>query len=306
MVQFVRDRILPHPFIQLFVQTGLRWQRDHCSAMGAALAYYALFSLFPILLVVLSVLGRIVGPDTDLYGQIQVIGQQFLPPAARDVVRGTLLSLNAASTGAGLVGFGILMYSASTVFGMLNESVNIIWRTADPQTSTPLRQTVLAYVINKAIAFALVFSVALLLLASMVSNIFVETTLRLMDTFETQLSWLNVDDIPLADGLQVGSSVAILTVTSLILLKILPSTRVAWRDLWPGALLTAVLLVILQRLVSNSVISIGSRYASYGVVGSVMILLLWIYFTCQVFFIGCEFSYVYAHLFGSCRGRSHL
>lgn len=301
MLQFMRDRLLPSKPVQLLVQTGLKWQRDNCSAMGAALSYYALFSLFPILLVVLSVLGQVVGPETDLFAQIQIIGGRFLPPEARSIVKGTLVTLNETSTSAGLIGFGILLYSASTVFTMLNQAVDTIWQAPESSTPKPLRQTVMAYVTNKVTGFVLVLSTALLLLVSMVSNLMIKGTIRFVEHFQTQLPWVDVDEIQLASGLQLGASVTILAIVSLILLKILPSTRTAWRDLWPGALLTAVLLAVLQRLVSSSVISIGSRYASYGVIGGVMILLLWIYFTCQIFFVGCEFSYVYAHLFGSRR-----
>lgn len=305
MIQFVRDRIFPSKLAQLLIQTGLKWQQDNCSAMGAALSYYALFSLFPILLVGLSVLGRFVGPETDLFAQINAIGKRFLPPEAVGIVQGTLVSLNATSTGAGLIGFGILLYSASTVFAMLNQAVDVIWRGSGAPTSNPLRQTITAYIVNKATGFVLVLSVALLLLVSMISNLMVESALQLLNSFQSQFPWVKLNEIELANGLQAGSSMAILAVTNLILFKILPSIHIAWRDIWPGALLTAGLLVGLQRLVSNSIITIGSKYASYGVIGGVMILLLWIYFVCQIFLLGCEFSYVYANLFGSRRRQNN-
>jgi membrane protein len=108
----------------------------------------------------------------------------------------------------------------------------------------------------------------------------------------------------LSRSLQQSSSLFLLALVALILLKILPSTRVTWGDVWPGALLTAGLMLTLQHLVSNSVISIDSKYTSYRVVGSVMILLLWMYVTCQIFFIGCEFSYSYLSLCGSCHNQN--
>ena len=307
IIQFVRDRILPSRLAQLFLQTGLKWQQDHCPAWGAALSHYALFSLFPIWLVALSVLGRILGPGTEAFSQLQALGSQVLPSEARDLVEGTLVSLNRTSTGAGLIGFGLLMYAASTVFGVLSQAVNVIWKVnVTPARPRPLRQTVMTYVINKAIAFVLVLGTALLLLFSLLGHIWVEAVIRLVDRFEEQFTWLQVNDGQLATGLQQGAAIMALAIVTLILLKILPATRIAWRDIWPGALLTSASLALLQRLVSSSVISIGSRYASYGVVGSVMILLLWIYFVCQLFFMGCELSYVYAHLFGSRRESRHL
>jgi membrane protein len=86
-------------------------------------------------------------------------------------------------------------------------------------------------------------------------------------------------------------------------MRFLPSTFTPWKDLWPSALLTTVCLVGLQQLVSNNIIYIGGQYQSYGVIGSVMIIMLWIFLICQIFLFGCELAYVYSHLFGSRRNH---
>ena len=302
MIQFVRDRLLPSKPAQLLIQTGLKWQRDRCAAWGAALSYYALFSLFPILLVALSVLGQLLGSEAELMQQLSTVDLNWLPTAAREIVEHTLIALNRSSTGAGIIGFALLLYSASTVFGVLNQAVDAIWNADLARATTrPLRQTVTAYIVNRAIAFLLVFSTCLLLLASLLSQIWVESVVRFVDSFQWRLPWLDINQIPLADGLNSGLAIATIACSTLFLLKILPSAQIAWRDIWPGALLTAVLFFVLQWLVTNSIVTMGSRYASYGVIGGVMILLLWIYFTCQIFLLGCEFSYVYANLFGTRR-----
>jgi membrane protein len=128
--------------------------------------------------------------------------------------------------------------------------------------------------------------------------------LQIIMQLDRSIDFLNLDNLIIARGLQMSSSVLTLSLAVLLLLRFLPSTRTPWKDIWPGALLTAGLLLGLQQLVSNSVIQIGGQYQSYGVIGGVMILLLWIYFTCQIFFLGCEFAYIYAHLFGSRRHHS--
>ena len=87
----------------------------------------------------------------------------------------------------------------------------------------------------------------------------------------------------------------------MILFKVLPSTRITWRDVLPGSFLTVMFFMLLQNLVSNSIISIGSRFKSYGVIGGVMVLMFWIYLTCQIFFMGNALTYVYTHLYGSRR-----
>jgi membrane protein len=97
-----------------------------------------------------------------------------------------------------------------------------------------------------------------------------------------------------------------LTLVVMVLYKVLPRTHVAWQDIWLGALFTASLWLILQQLISNSVISLGSRFRSYGVFSGFMVLMLWIYLSSQIFFLGGEFTYVYAHLLGSRRGGKHL
>ena len=301
-MQFVRDRLLPSKPAQLLIQTGLKWQRDRCAAWGAALSYHALFSLFPILLVALSVLGFFLGPEATTMQSFLNVQLGWLPPEARELIEKTMLELNRSSVGAGLIGFGLLLYSASTVFGVLNQAVDAIWNANVVRaTNLPLMQTVITYLINRGIAFLLVFGTCLLLLASLLSQLWVESVLRFVDNFAEVFPWLDITQIPLASGLNYGLSMATIAFSTLVLLKILPAARIAWRDIWPSALLTSGLFFLLQWLVTNSIISIGSRFNSYGVIGGVMILLLWIYFACQIFFVGCEFSYVYSYLFGTRR-----
>lgn len=299
MIQYIRSHLLPAKPIQLLIRTGLKWQQDDCSNMAAALSYYALFSLFPILLVVLSIIGAWIKPGTAAFQQLQEAVAQLVPSEVNAIVKGTITALNQSSTGAGIIGFGLLLYSASTVFGVLNASVQKIWQTNNQRES--IKHTVFSFVLNKLLAFLLILGTTFLLLASLLSNIAIQTILGLVSTFKETFSFAEVDELQVADGLRFGSSLLILAIVACILFKILPSTRVTWGDTWLGALLSALLLVGLQQLASNSVISIGSRYLSYGVIGSAMILLLWLYLTCQIFLLGCEFSYNYAHLYGSRR-----
>ncbi len=305
MIQYIRSTILPSKPAQLLIQTGLKWDRDNCSGMAAALAYYALFSLLPLLLVMLSIFGSLIGPNTEAFQTIKETVERFLPPEVHDLITGTVVALNENSVGAGIIGFSLLLSSASTVFVILRSSVNKIWRGNNPASEPEsIRMTVLSFIVNQLLAFLLVFGIALLLLTSLISNIAIKTILELVATFQATFSFIHIDQLQLSRGLQVGSSFLVLALAACVLFKILPSVYVSWGDVWLGALLTALLLVVLQQLVSNSVISIGSHFLSYGVIGSVMILLLWIYLTCQIFLIGCEFSYAYAHLFESSRHRS--
>ncbi len=305
MIRYIRAIILPSKPAQLLIQTGLKWQQDDCSGMAAALAYHALFSLFPMLLVILSVIGSLIGPRTEAFQHIKEVVERFLPPEVHDLVKETVIALNKSSVGAGIIGFGLLFVAARTIFAVLSNSVNKIWRSRSPTAeSRSMRQTVLTFFINQLLAFLLVLGTALLLLTSLISNIVIKTILNLVATFQETFSFIQVDELQLTKGLQSGSSFLILALAACILFKILPSVFVGWRDVWLAALLTALLLVGLQQLVSNSVIAIGGNFLSYGVIGSVMILLVWIYLTCEIFLIGCVFSYIYTHLFGSRRQRT--
>lgn len=304
VLPYIRTQILPSKPVQLLIQTGLKWDRDNVPGMAAALSYYALFSLFPLLLVLLSIVGVLMGPNTEVFITIQDTIERFLPAEAHDLIRDTLIALHQNSVGAGLVGFVLLLFMASTIFVILKRYVNQIWQSPSRVTEagSPVKM-VLFFIANKISGFLLVFGTALLLFASLVSNIIIKIILKLVNEFQELLPFVQIDELQLSRGLQVSSSLFMLAIAMCILFKILPTIRLSWNDVWLGALITASALVGLQQLVSNSVISIGSRFLSYGVIGSVMVLMLWIFLACQIFFLGCEFSYVYAHLFGSRRPR---
>ncbi len=302
---YLKNTVLPARPVQLILQTGLKWDRDNVPGMAAALSYYALFSLFPLLLVLLSIFGVLIGPETNAFVAIQTSVERFLPVEVHDLVKETVIALNRNSVGAGLVGFVLLLFMASTIFVILKRYVNQIWQSPSRVTEagSPVKMAVF-FVVNKLSGFLLVFGTALLLFVSLLSNIGIKIILKTVTEFQELIPFIQVDELQLSRGLQVSSSLFILSIAFCILFKILPTVRLSWNDVWLAALLTASALVGLQQLVSNSVISIGARFLSYGVIGSVMILMLWIFLTCQIFFFGCELSYVYAHLFGSRRSRT--
>lgn len=127
LLPYLRTEILPSKPAQLLIQTWLKWDRDNCPGMAAALSYYALFSLFPLLLVILSVIGALVGPNTQVFDAIQDIIVRYLPPEVHGLIKDTLVSLSENSAGAGLVGFSVLLFAASTIFAILKRAVNKIW-----------------------------------------------------------------------------------------------------------------------------------------------------------------------------------
>jgi membrane protein len=302
---FLNTRVLPSRPVQLVIQTGLKWDRDNCAGMAAALSYYALFSVFPLLLVISSIVGSLVGPDTDAFGYINNRVVQYLPPAAHAVVVDTMVALDEKSAEAGIVGFGLLFLAAATLFAILRQSVNKIWESpVRISEADSVLQMVLFFIFNKLVAYLLVLATALFLLVSFVANVFIRTVIELINHFQANVAFIqNVDELLLTRWLQAGTSVGILSAALCLLFKLLPTVRPQWRDVWLGAVLTAVMLVGLQQLAAEGVVSIFNKFHHYGTIGSVMVLLLWIFLGCQIFFVGCEMSFVYAKLYGSRRDR---
>jgi membrane protein len=268
--------------------------------MGAALAYYAMFSMIPTVLVILSLFGVLVGPNTHIHTQILLLSQEALPPEANQIIRDVLVRLNQDSVGVGLTGFLLILIAASSFFTALDRAFDIIWGTPSlPPAHTGFDKVAVAFIKRKVFSFMLVLGSGGILLISLLSNIMIRVILRLITEFSDQFSPIKIDTVTTLQFLQLASSFLILTLVLMVLFKALPSVRVTWGDVWLGALITATLFLIVQNLVSRSVISFGSQFNSYGVVGGVMVLMLWIYFTSQLFFWGGEFTYVYAQMLGS-------
>jgi membrane protein len=304
VIEFLQTRIFSSKVVQLLTRTMVKWQQDDCIEMGAALSYYAIFSLFPILLVILSITGLFFGPDTSAYVQILVFAKGTLPIEAYRIVEGTLVNLNESSFGAGIIGFSILFITASRIFSALGRAVDKIWKVYHHKYSqSSLIWTIINFIKNQIFAFLLVLSSTALLLVSLLSNIALKVLLKLIKNVEQLIPGFRVDEALLWNSLQFGVTFLLLTSVVMILYKTLPATKVKWEDIWIGSLISVSLFSLLQSLVSNGVIRIGEQFRAYGVIGGFMVLLLWIFLTCQIFFLGCEFTYVYTHLFGSRRQK---
>jgi membrane protein len=307
MLDFFKYRVRHSALTKLIAGTVLKWQQDDCLEMGAALAYYALFSMFPMILVSLSIVGFLIGPSTDAYNAVLNFAQETLPPDAFPIVQTTLIQFHTGSTSASIVGFGILLFTASGFFGALSRSFDKIWHTK-PQHHRfdGMGEVAFIFLWRRFLAFLLVIGATGLIFLSLLSNIAIDTVTKILEGVHQWVTVVGLDQVQLLAWLRLGVSFVTLTLVVMVLYKTLPSTRVAWRDVWLGAFLTAVLWLILQQLISNSVISLGSQFRSYGVISGVMVLMLWIYLTSQIFFLGGEFTYVYAHMFGSRRGSRRL
>jgi len=255
------------------------WTDDYAPSMGAALSYYALFSIAPLLLIVIGVAGFFFGEEAargEIFGQIAgLIGAE----GAR-AVEGLLASARKPESGllAMLVGTALLITGASTVFGELQNALDRIWR-------APAREATQGWwklIRVRLLSFGMILGIAFLLMVSLVLSAVVSALGR----------WWGLHVLDLA------LSFALTTVLFAMIYKVMPRVRIAWRDVWVGAAVTAALFALGKWLI-GLYIGKSSVTSAFGAAGSLVVLMLWVYYSAQIFLLGAEFTRVYAEAHGS-------
>lgn len=272
-------------FLHLLKEAGLKWNADNCLRLSASLSYYTLFSLFPLILVVLAIIQLLLNNSDDARAVI-LDALARVTGGFRDEFVQTLEAAQRTRGASGLIGAAALLLGASWVFGELVSAFNIIWGVQAPQRGGPmqfLRATIFS--------FALVLAVAFLLLVSMLVNAALTALGDFMAALPGGATLWGV-----AHGIL---SLLTLTLIFALLMKYLPQTTVAWRDVWLGAALTAALWTVLQSAIAYYIA--WSSYKDYGAVGAILALIAWVYLSSQVLFLGGEFTNCYARRYGSRR-----
>jgi membrane protein len=273
--------------IQLFSETGNSWVHHKAPRMGAALAYYSAFSLAPLLVLIFSIFSLIYKQRSEAVDGITKQLEQVLPQQAGDMVQGILD--HAASTrgasGATVISLVILLFSASSAFGEMQDALNQIWDVPAE------KQALLAMIKQRALSFSMVFVLGFLMMASLA-----------MSAIITALSRLLVIKFP-AVGLELSNnaiSMVLFTALFAAIYRILPNVPLRWRDVLPGAFLSTVLFMI-GKLLLAWYIGKSSTFSAYGAAGSFAIILLWVYYSAQILYLGAEFTRVYTKRYGSHR-----
>jgi membrane protein len=273
-------------------EAGSRWAGDACYRLGASLAYAALFSVFPLLLLAVTAVGFLLGNDDAVRQRLLRSVARATSPAFQTLLDETLQSMqshrNARGVGA-VVGFVTLLLGASGVFTELQSSLNLIWR-VKPPPSSGLWSTLLETLRAKASAFLVVVVAAGTLLGSVVAS----TGLAALGGAAREVTaardlWPMVEET---------ASLALLTGLIAAVFRWVPQTQSGWRDVLPGAFLTAVLFTALKSLLAWYLAHLAG-YAAYGAVGAVLGLMTWIYIASLILFYGAEFTRVHTERYGS-------
>jgi membrane protein len=278
----------PTHVLVLLKETARKWHHDNCLRLGASLSYYTLFSLFPLLLVLLSLL-RVVLANSDVAQDAILDALERVTGGFRDDFLSALAAVARTRGRSGVLGTALLFVGASWVFGELVSAFNIIWGVEVPWRGGPL-----AFVRLTLFSYALILVAAFLLLVSLI----VSAALALLGQFLATLPGGAV----VWGGVQVVVNLGVLTGIFALLFKYLPQTRVEWRDVWLGAGLTAVLWSVVQLAIAYYIAL--SRYKDYGALGAILALVTWVYLSSLIVFAGGEFTAVFARQCGSRAGSS--
>ena len=270
----------------LLKETAAEWMSDNALRLSASLAYYAIFSLAPLLLVVVSIAGLVFGQDAARHQLAQSI-QQLAGEQAGHAIEGIAKNPEhkSASLFATIIGLIVLLFGASGVFGELKNALNNIWGVA----IKPGR-SLLQILSDRLLSFGMVLGVGFLLLISLV----VTAALTALSTYmRGLLQWPPA----LLHSADFAISLAVVTVLFAMIFKILPNVKLRWHDVWIGAIGTALLFALGQFLI-GLYLGKSTVASSYGAAGSVIIVLLWIYYSGCILFFGAEFTKVYARRYG--------
>jgi membrane protein len=272
----------------LLKQTFQEWLQDKAPQLGAALAYYTVFSLAPLILVLLSIVGVIFRQDPA--GAWTKITQQmsyFLDPSALEVVQSIAqkASQPGKSTIATIIGVALALFGASGVFGQLQDALNTIWGVK----AKPGRG-MWGFLRNRFLSFAMVGGICFLLLVSLAIE-------ALLKGFSHYVQYLLPGGMVIALAVYLVFDFTVVVLLFAMIFKFLPDVKIQWRDVWIGAVITAILFGIGKWLLGFYLGS-GAAGSAYGAASSLITLLLWVYYSSQILLFGAEFTQVYAQRAG--------
>ena len=271
------------------------WIDDYAPSMGAALAYYTMFSIAPLLIIVIAVAGFAFGREA-VQGQLASQLSELVGPDGAQAIQGLIASASEPKQGvvASLIGGVLLLLGATTVFGELQSALDRIWRVP----AAPKASGIWKLLRTRLLSFGMVLGLGFLLLVSLVIS---AALAALGDRWGSSVNGSEL----LFQFLNLAVSFALETGLFAMIYKLMPRARIAWHDVGIGAGVTALLFEV-GKLLIGLYLGKSSIASGFGAAGSVIVLLVWVYYSAQIFLLGAEFTWVYAHQHGSKAGLEQL
>ncbi|KAA9333195.1 YihY/virulence factor BrkB family protein [Hymenobacter busanensis] len=271
----------------LFKVTADQFMENNSLRLAAALAYNAIFSIPPLLLIVIAAAGALFGEEA-VQGKLFAQLSGLVSPDAAKTIQESVSNFHKQQQGgmAAAIGIGTLIFAATTFFVTLQESINSIWN-----LKVKPRNSMWQFVRDRFLSFGLILSVALLMLISFVVSALLSV---FTDYLQRKLPDVAVVFIRLVDFVL---SLGVTTVLFAMIYRFLPDAIIRWRDVWTGSLITA-LLFVLGKFLITFYIAQSDPGSAFGAAGSIIVLLVWIYYTSLVIFFGAEFTQQYADCYG--------
>ncbi len=278
---------------ELLRDSGAKWSKDSVPRLGASLAFYTLLSVTPLLVIVTAILGAAFGPEVARAQLVHEI-RDMVGESGAGTIEMLLASADKPTTGtfASIASLVMLLFGAAGVFSELQDSLNLIWG-----VESGVGGAVWRIVKARLLTFGMVLLVGFLLLLTVVVSTALAGLIGYAGGRWPHLAgWLH--------GVDFLASLAVITVLFALLYKVLPEVSIAWRDVWLGAAVTALLFTVGKVLIGLYLARSGVASA-YGAAGSLAVFLIWIYYSAQVFYFGAELTAVHANRRGS-KALSHL
>jgi membrane protein len=280
----------PAQWWQLVKGAAAAWIDDYAPSMGAALSYYTVFSLAPLLLMVIAIAGLVFGEEAargEIFGQLR----QLMGADAARAIEGVLTSVNKPAEGiaATTLGVALLLVGATTVFGELQDALDRIWRAPARERSAGWWNLLR----TRLLSFGMILGIAFLLMVSLVLGAAISALGKWWGGYFAGWEVL-AQAINLAVGFLLSAGVFAM------IYKLMPRVSVRWHDVWLGAVVTALLFTVGKFLIGLYIGKSGVA-SGFGAAGSLIIVFVWVYYSAQIFLMGAEFTWVYARTFGSMR-----
>jgi membrane protein len=272
---------------ELLKLTFSEWTDDNAFELSAALAFYTIFSIAPVLLIAVGVASFFLAPDTATH---QIVGEMdtMIGAQGANAVRQVIESSRGFGKGIWAVSVGIvtLITGATAVFGELQSALNQIWDVK----AKPDRGVIMSFVVDRLRSFSIAVCVGFLLLVSLVISAVISGLQNYMNNWLPGLPWV-------WQMANVVSSFLVIAVLFAMIYKFLPDVVISWKDVWIGAAVTAVLFTAGKYLIG---IYLGrtATTSAFGAAGSLVVLLFWVYYSALISFLGAEFTQVYARRYG--------